>query len=193
MFDERHLLDTAQELFWARGYDRTSLEELATASGVGTSSLYAIYGSKFGLFLAVFRRYCEGRVDFVAETTSDPSDDVAAAAARYLERIVAECTSYADRRGCLMLNSIVELSDRFPEVRAIGQRTTEEMEGALAGKLREVAATRSRRISAADARRVAERIVLASQGLIQLSRLGVSAERLRVLAARSCSSLATIS
>ncbi|WP_050901771.1 TetR/AcrR family transcriptional regulator [Microbacterium testaceum] len=184
-YDEDQLLDAAQELFWSRGYDRTSMEDVAAASGVGTSSLYAAYASKLGLFLCVFRRYCEGRVSFVAEATAEPSADLAVAAAQFLERVVDECGSSTDRRGCLLLNTIVELGDRFPEVLEISTATTERMEAVLAEKFLRTAAEQDVVLDAADARAHADRTVLASQGLIQLSRLRVPRERLTALAAYS--------
>jgi TetR/AcrR family transcriptional repressor of nem operon len=189
-YDEQSLLDTAQELFWTRGYDRTSLEEVASASGVGTSSLYARYGNKLGLFLRVFGRYCAARVELASGGPAGPSADLEAAAAEYLDRVVADCLSHTDRRGCLMLNSIAELGDRFPEVLTVADAANDEMVSALAARLRETAAARDIVLSPADARRDAETTVLASQGIVQLSRLRVPPERLRDLAARSSRLLA---
>ena len=161
------------------------MEDVAVASGVGTSSLYAAYASKLGLFLCVFRRYCEERVSFVAEATAAPSADLAVAAAQFLERVVDECGSSPDRRGCLLLNTIVELGDRFPEVLEISTATTERMEAVLAEKFLRTAAEQDLALDATDARAHADRTVLASQGLIQLSRLRVPRERLSALAAYS--------
>ena len=167
-YDEQNLLDTAQELFWTRGYDRTSLEEVARASGVGTSSLY-----------------CAARVELATGGPAGPSADLEAAASEYLDRVVSDCLSYADRRGCLMLNSIAELGDRFPEVLAVADAAIDEMESALTARLCETADAHHIALSPADARRAAETTVLASQGIVQLSRLRVPPRRLRELAARS--------
>lgn len=182
-FDEETLLDVGQELFWSRGYDRTSMEEIAAASGAGVSSLYAIYGGKLALFLRIFGRYCEARVELAAEATSGVSDDLGSAVAEYLDRIVAECTSHADRRGCLMLNSVVDLGDRFPEIRVVADSATARIEDLLHDKLLRTAAARSVDLSSVEARPLAARVVLASQGLIQLSRLRVSASHLTASAA----------
>lgn len=161
------------------------MEDVAAVSGVGTSSLYAAYSSKLGLFLCLFRRYCEGRVDFVAEATAAPSPDLEAAAAQFLQRVVDECGTAEDRRGCLMLNSIVELSDRFPEVLETATTTTARMEQVLTEKFVRTAHATGVELAESDAREHAERTVLASQGLIQLSRLHVSRERLATLADRA--------
>jgi AcrR family transcriptional regulator len=184
-YDEQLLLDAAQELFWSRGYDRTSLEDVATASGVGTSSLYAHYGSKLGLFLRVFSRYCASRVELATGGPAAPRADLESAAAEYLDRVVADCLSYTDRRGCLMLNSIAELGDRFPEVLVVADAAIDEMEAALAEQLRATADARGIALTAADARRAAEATVLASQAIVQVSRLRVTPDRLRDLVAHT--------
>ncbi|MDO9395081.1 MAG: TetR/AcrR family transcriptional regulator, partial [Herbiconiux sp.] len=135
-FDETMLLDHAQEAFWQHGYDQTSIDDVARASGVGNGSIYAAYGSKLGLFLAVFSRYCAGRVALVDAVIGTPHRDFEQAVARYLDEIVADCTAHDDRRGCLMLNSLAELGSRFPEVVAIGGRTVEAMESSVTARVR---------------------------------------------------------
>ena len=99
-FDEQLLLDCAQEAFWVKGYDRTSIEDVSVASGVGNGSIYAAYGSKLGLFLAVFGRYCAGRIELVDSVVTAHTGDFESMVASYLDEVVADCTSHDDRRGC---------------------------------------------------------------------------------------------
>lgn len=49
-FDRHKALETAMELFWARGYVGTSLTDLTAAMGINPPSLYAAFGSKETLF-----------------------------------------------------------------------------------------------------------------------------------------------
>ncbi|MEN0061263.1 MAG: TetR/AcrR family transcriptional regulator [Myxococcota bacterium] len=64
-FDVDQVLDAAVVTFWERGYTGTSLADLLDATGLSRSSLYAAFGDKEGLFLAVLDRYLERVVDFV--------------------------------------------------------------------------------------------------------------------------------
>jgi AcrR family transcriptional regulator len=182
-FDEIALLDGAQEIFWTKGFERTSIDDVATATGVGNGSIYAAYGSKLGLFLAVFRRYCAGRVDLVEHVVRGHHGDFAAAVENFLEAIVVDCTSHGDQRGCLMLNSLGELSARYPEVAEIGRQTLERMNAVLEGRVRtgiDVGEIANGRV---DPPGLGAHLVLVSQGLINLSRIGVAREQLRAIAA----------
>lgn len=53
---EERLLDVATAMFLDNGYDGTSMDAIAAASGTGKPSLYARYGDKRALFLAVLRQ-----------------------------------------------------------------------------------------------------------------------------------------
>ena len=57
-FDREQALRSAMEVFWARGYDGATLEELQTAmGGIGPPSFYAAFGSKDALFREAVELY----------------------------------------------------------------------------------------------------------------------------------------
>lgn len=57
-FDREEALRRAIEVFWARGYDGATLEELLTAmGGIAPPSFYAAFGSKEQLFREAVERY----------------------------------------------------------------------------------------------------------------------------------------
>jgi AcrR family transcriptional regulator len=49
-FDRAAALRRAMKVFWAKGYDGTSLSDLTTAMDINSPSLYAAFGSKEALF-----------------------------------------------------------------------------------------------------------------------------------------------
>ena len=177
-FDEDALLDAAQELFWRNGYERTSIDEIATAAGVGNGSIYGAYKSKLGLFVAVFGRYCDGRALAVDEILASHDGNFEDAAENYLLEIVRDCTGHEDRRGCLMLNSIAELGARFPEVLAIAERTNTRMQDALAARVSESVESGEIRLTSEGVRPLAAHLLLVSQGLIHASKTRVSVSQL---------------
>ena len=48
-FDREEALEAAMLLFWERGFEQTSVDEVAEAMGIRTSSLYSSFGDKEAL------------------------------------------------------------------------------------------------------------------------------------------------
>ena len=181
-FDEEQLLDCAQEIFWTNGYAATRVEDIANLAGLGNGSIYAAYGSKLGLFLSVFRRYCDGRVRLVESVVSGHSGTFEDAVANYLDAIIADCTTHPDRRGCLMLNSITEMGLRHPEVVAISNQTVHALEEVLQARVLEAVSDGELALTAEESEYLSAHIVVVSQGLIQLSRTGAPTDKLHKIA-----------
>jgi AcrR family transcriptional regulator len=56
-FDPDTALRKALDLFWERGYEGTSLSDLAQAMGIASASIYACFGGKEDLFRKVMALY----------------------------------------------------------------------------------------------------------------------------------------
>ncbi|WP_327100090.1 TetR/AcrR family transcriptional regulator [Nocardia vinacea] len=185
-FDESNMLDAATELFWSKGFDETSVEDVSRATGVGNGSIYAAYGNKRGLFLTAFERYCERRARFVREVVTSAPGSPRAAVRALFRAVIDDCAAHPDRRGCLMINSIAQLGTRIPEVATIGTRTTTAMEEGVADRLRVAAPDNA---DPATLSALSAHIIVISQGLIQLSRLGIPTSRLQEIADISSTAL----
>lgn len=71
-FDERAALDAAMRVFWAKGYEGTSLDDLTRAMGINRSSLYSTFGDKEALFRMVMTRYGDGPMSYMREALQLP-------------------------------------------------------------------------------------------------------------------------
>src|SRR5690349_7900620 len=67
------LLDAADETFRRDGYHGTDLREVARRAGVTTGAVYWSFPSKADLFLAVFDRNLEQRLQEVVALMEEPS------------------------------------------------------------------------------------------------------------------------
>ena len=56
-FDEDQALDRAMEVFWKKGYQATSTEDLMVAMGIQRASFYNAFGSKKKVYLRTLDRY----------------------------------------------------------------------------------------------------------------------------------------
>jgi len=64
------ILKAALHLFSKKGYDNTSIDELARLAGVGKGTIYTYFQSKSEIFLA----FCEEQLQFVYQELADKSD-----------------------------------------------------------------------------------------------------------------------
>ena len=66
-FREHEALDAAMRVFWQKGYEGTSLDDLTTAMKINRSSLYSSFGDKEALFRRVIEQYKAGPLSFLSE------------------------------------------------------------------------------------------------------------------------------
>ena len=65
-FDCQRALDAALRVFWEKGYEGATLDDLTTAMGINRPSLYGAFGNKEQLFSKVLERYATGPAAYVA-------------------------------------------------------------------------------------------------------------------------------
>jgi len=100
-FREDAALDAAMRVFWEKGYEGTSLDDLTAAMGINRSSLYSTFGDKEALFLRVMTHYREGPMSFVGKALSLSS--ARAVIEALLRGSVEFLADDAHPRGCLSL------------------------------------------------------------------------------------------
>src|ERR1700690_1100448 len=71
-FDETGALEKATQVFWSKGYDGVTIDDLVAGMGVGRPSLYAVFGDKRTLFLRVLRAYGEEKGALAAKALRSP-------------------------------------------------------------------------------------------------------------------------
>ena len=72
-FDEKVALDKATQVFWAKGYDGVTIDDLVAGMGVGRPSLYSIFGDKRTIFLRVLKAYAERKGALAAKALLAPA------------------------------------------------------------------------------------------------------------------------
>jgi TetR/AcrR family transcriptional repressor of nem operon len=130
-FDVGEALDRAMHLFWERGYEATTMQELVDYTGVNRGSLYATYTDKHALFIAALRRYDETmRRTLLArlERQYAPKESIR----QLFMAFISAASGDGINRGCFMTNTALELAARDAAVRKIVARAQEETEAFFA-------------------------------------------------------------
>ena len=115
-FDRETALNAARDVFWARGYEATSVDDLVRAMGIGRQSLYDTFGGKRALYLDALGRYNAGNVADLVTLMRRAGSPVEA-----LRRMLfAEAEMPAEQRalGCMGVNAICEFGQSDPDVAA---------------------------------------------------------------------------
>lgn len=108
-FDFDDALDRAMGVFWAKGFEAASLDDLCTATGLGKSSLYAAFGDKRGLYMEALARYeaaAVARISAAAADSGSPRKGIDA----FISRVIDDIVAGPGRRGCFIGNCAGELA-----------------------------------------------------------------------------------
>lgn len=65
--------DRALDVFWRRGYEGATLDELTAAMVINRPSLYAVFGNKQGLFERAVDRYAAGPAAYATRALAEPT------------------------------------------------------------------------------------------------------------------------
>lgn len=100
-FNRDAALRSAMEVFWAKGYEGTSLADLTAAMGINAPSLYAAFGSKEKLFLEATELYT--RVEGTGIwTVLETAPTTHAAIAGFLKATAEAFSQDGKPQGCLI-------------------------------------------------------------------------------------------
>jgi TetR/AcrR family transcriptional repressor of nem operon len=114
-FDIDRALEAATQQFWAVGYEATSLQDLLKSMGLSKSSLYQTFGNKHELFIRCLDHYQQSMVDKL-NVQLNSSDSVKQFIGNFLEGVIAEAKNTSGRKGCLLVNTANELSQRDTDI-----------------------------------------------------------------------------
>lgn len=116
-------LENAMQLFWQRGYEAASLQDLQAATGLSKSSLYQTYPSKQAWFVAAFSRYVAQRRALLLEQLEASASPLAFIRERLLS-VLEDDGPGGVPRGCMLVNVANEFSLSEPALVPVLQQAT---------------------------------------------------------------------
>ncbi len=134
-FDVDVALRSALEVFWQKGYEATSMQNLVAAMGIQKASLYGTYGDKHELYVQALRSYQRESLAGLEQRLTAPGSPKAAIAA-FLLGVAAQSRTKKGKRGCFCVNANIELAPHDPQVATLLRQHSELVERLFAAALR---------------------------------------------------------
>lgn len=126
-FDEAAVLDAAIERFWLRGYEATSVRDLADEMNIAGASLYNTFGDKRGLYERALNRYLDQTFRERIRRI-EPAHLPREAITTFLQEIIKRSLTDKQRRGCMLVNSAIESAPFDPDFLDIVATFLDEVE-----------------------------------------------------------------
>jgi TetR/AcrR family transcriptional repressor of nem operon len=108
-FDRTEVLVKALDIFWTKGYEATSLNDLIVSMGLSKSSFYLTFGSKHDVFLTTIEHYkntMTAQIASVAQLELPAKKLISSLFNRAISRILEE----GGLRGCFLNNCAAEVA-----------------------------------------------------------------------------------
>lgn len=121
-FNEKEKIEKAMNVFWEKGYNATSMQDLIDAMKINRSSLYNTIGDKHQLFIKCVHFYADNAI---AETKAKVEKEKSPLQA-IINIIKDKAYWVVDcEKGCLGMKTIFELAPEDSEVRKILSKTSD--------------------------------------------------------------------
>lgn len=174
-FDRDEALEQAMLLFWAHGYEGTSLSDLTKALGVTPPSIYTAFGDKKGLFLETVDRYLGG--DPTASGVIDRAPSAREGAFELMRQAAIGFTGDKTPSGCLLATSAISCSEAAGDVQRHLANIRRGIQERLAGRI--ARAIKERELpDDTNAPVLAAHVMAVIQGMSTLARDGATQEEL---------------
>jgi TetR/AcrR family transcriptional repressor of nem operon len=113
-FDPEERLEKARDLFWEKGYNATSMQDLVEGMQLNRASIYDTYGDKYALFQQCLQNYAKEKL-FDYKQCCQKGSPMAA-----VESIVRKAvTNRKEGKTCLMVKTSFELASMDDGIKMI--------------------------------------------------------------------------
>lgn len=116
-FDRTQAIDVAMKMFWDRGFEGTSLDDLISAMGISCSSFYNAFESKEKLYYEASQAYLDSANDWFLDELNAPGKNTRASVEGVLSAFVKQYTAEDGPCGCMIALAATHLAPELHSVR----------------------------------------------------------------------------
>lgn len=175
-FNKAKATESAMLLFWQQGYSATSLSQLLNAMAIGRSSFYAAFTDKRSLYIEALSLFAERTNAILCDVRTQ--ENPALAIELFFQHTLFQVPEKRMRRGCMLVNTVLELADIDQGLNQLASQKLAEMEAAFAECFR-AAKTAGKLPVEQDPEQLAQFVMTVNQGLRVASRKNTSKKQLQ--------------
>ena len=114
-FDREQVMMNVMELFWKKGYNGTSMQDLVDATGLNRSSFYNSFGDKFSLFQEALKHY-QTQQDKTIRSFTKGAHSPRKAIISLFEGIAGDISA-GNHKGCMITSCTTEMASNDDRVK----------------------------------------------------------------------------
>lgn len=121
IFNKDEVVEKAKNLFWLKGYNATSMQDLVEATGLNRSSIYNSFGSKMQMYQLALDKYQKEAIDFfdvITYANINGFDSIK----KVFDATLNIMHSDFNRRGCMFVNCNTEMSNQDMQLKNITEK-----------------------------------------------------------------------
>lgn len=115
-FDRDQVMENVMELFWRKGYNGTSMQDLVDVTGLNRSSFYNSFGDKFSLFEEALKKYQKKQNELLQESFSEAKSPKQAIISLF--KGISDDIRSGNNKGCMLTSCTSELSGEDDRVKS---------------------------------------------------------------------------
>jgi TetR/AcrR family transcriptional regulator, transcriptional repressor for nem operon len=169
LFDTDVALEKAKDIFWRKGYNATSMQDLVEGMQISRQSLYDTYGNKQTLFEKCLLTYQQEAFQFNCNVLQSHQKTISAIRA-FFDYLVESIVTDTHNKNCFLINTLMETIPDDTHAKKIIENNINELEKTIHHILKKGKAANDYR-SAFSVTQLTHHIIAAMHGIKVIGKL----------------------
>jgi TetR/AcrR family transcriptional repressor of nem operon len=135
-FDEDQVKEAMMNVFWDKGYEATSMQDLVKATGLLKGSLYGAFGDKQAIYLIALKHYDRTRIQAGIDMLGGKGSG-REKVMHLFELVIESAKTGVFAGGCLLCNASVEMATVDKAVGSSVKKTLQRLQSAICNAIAE--------------------------------------------------------
>lgn len=128
VFDREEVLEKAKNIFWLKGYNGTSMQDLVDATGLNRSSIYNSFGNKMELYLQTLKKY-QGDISDLFDKANKQERNAIETIGLIFLYILEDILEDTEEKGCMLINCRTEMGNQDSQLHELLEADQERLLG----------------------------------------------------------------